>query len=609
MALPFLARRVPEADSAAVMMAWIGICLAALYQAGQVHHGLTALTLCALLLLMRSRPRLPLSGDRSVFFLMVAFGVLLAVRTVTSEQPHVAFAIGAHMIMFPISYFVARSTRAPKLSSFFWWYIAPLLVLFSAWAFADKLSGQHVNGPFSDSNNLAAVLAVLAILAVCSAIVCRRLRAPTVCLLPIALIALYETESRGTFLALLLFALALVLFRALRLSGSPSSPKWRKAVIILATSAFVAVVSSGVAYVVKKVESGEPSLRARVALLQTAVDIGMEHGRWFGGGVGTFTRHYPEKRSIDDGFSAGRRAHNDYAELFADGGLLLAGSYLLLACSIFRGLAMAWKLGPSARAVFLAGSGYLVLFGAFNHTIVNMFIAVTGGALAGWGTQRGASAAVVGLSQVSSSRVVEGVLLVILAMFIPVLLFLSAAELYVKAALSGPNSIISYPFQNERILRLFAHTGLTPRAAFAYGFQAERRLSSLSKQDANRAIVARAAYDHYVLAYEQDPQNSNYAYQIARFLRYSDELKHEPASAKQTEYWFRAAIRLDKANVLPVLAYSRWLASRGEHDKALAQLEDSAQRIRTPSRLQPLLDEASRISELKSQRALASHGY
>lgn len=578
---------------------WLLLASAAMWQISDTRHGVAALMFIALLAVARYLPQVETTrqaSDVAVLVTMAVFGVLLVFRTLTSPQVHTALAIATFIVVYPLAFFVGRRTQVPDVRVLFCVLVAPLVAVLTVWAYWNHLQGQPIYGPADDANGFAAMISVLLIAAVGMATVDVRLRGIVSLFALPALGALYLTESRGTLLALGLFVGALLTFRLAGVSAALSMRR-RYAVLAGMTVVLAVVASLGVGYVHQRLQQHEVSMAGRVALLQSAVEIGLQQGPWVGEGIGTFTRYYQERRPLADQDSIGARAHNDYLELFADGGLLLALALAAVSVAVWRAFALSWYRGSSLQAVLLSGAAYLALYAAFNHTYINMFLSLLGGLFAGWGTQSSsAQEAPDRIGKVASGLSRTSPLLIVV-LLTPALLFYSIVELHVHAAVAPLSSPLWAPFRTEIGLRLLSESGFAPRATFVYGLRAENALLHLPPGHPERPALAREALGRYVKAYQQDVRNSNYAYQTARLLANTPEFANEPRMETWTNIWFQTAVRLNKFNFAAVRSYSRWLESRGRADEAVALLHDRARRVHNASLRQPLLDEASRITK------------
>lgn len=592
--LPEVIRVLFDNTSLRIAVVWLGFALLCLWQIGETRHGIAASLLLGLVAVYRILPRAEFKGRGgrdAVSVLMSVFSLLLVTRTLTSPHLHTALAIAEFLIVYPIAYFAALRTRMPGPRVLFYVFVAPLLAGFVIWALWDHFAGRYIFGPASDANGFAAMMGVLSVTAVGLAWLNPGLRWPAAALAALAATALYLTESRGALVALVLLCFAVLVFR---LAGA--SKTWhRRQTWAIFGGAFVAaavLANFGFGYVSQRLQEKDISLSGRVALLETAVNIGLTQGPWVGEGVGTFTRYYPELRPITDQDSLGTRAHSDYFELFADGGLLLALALVGVSAALWRSFALAWYRGSYMQAVMLSGAVFLALFAALNHTYINVFLSLMGGLMAGWGMQHEPRDETTRWL----ARCVQVTPVVVVALLVPVLAISSIAELHVRAAVAPSANALWSLFRTEVGLRHLAHTGVFPRVSFVYGLRAESALNRLEPGDSRRSAVALTALDRYVLAYQQDTRNSNYAYQIARLLANYDEFAARPDMDVWTDRWFRSAVRLDKLNFRAAISYSRWLASRGRHEDAIALLQDRANRVHRGSLRQPLLDEIQRIA-------------
>ncbi len=521
---------------------------------------------------------------------MLVFALVLALRTATSAMPSQALLLGAGYLLYPAAYLVGRLTRTPEPRALLQGFIVPVLLVLVAWVAHDVATQVNVYGPFADSNSLAALMAGLTVTGASLAFGAARRRLTGTLLLAAAAPALYCTESRGVIVALGALGAAFALASVAR-----RWPQWGRAQRVRASLAGALasglLVAGATAYVGEKLANPDISTQARVALLKTAVDIGLEKGPWFGGGLATFAHEYPARRPLADQESAGLRAHNDYVELFADGGLVLSTALLLVSAAVLRAALLAWYRRDAMRGALLAAGTYFALHAALNHLYVNPSVALIAGLLTAWGMpplHRDSSA------RASLARVL---LCTGVAAIVPALGYFALAEAHVRAALRPGSAFgLSAPFRTEAGLRYFAEAGWTPRAAFVYGLKAEMALNQLAPGAPGRATLAREALRRYVTAFNQYP-STGYAYQIARLLQYTPEFAANAALAREIPVWYATAIRLDRVNMLAFLGYARWLAAEHRASDAIAVLDDALTRVWRPSIRQPLLNEQARIRE------------
>jgi hypothetical protein len=536
----------------------------------------------------RSQPPLQLAP---LDLAMVVLTAALLVRTATTPQLWHALALAPGYLLYPVAYFASRALGAPSARGSLFGFALPLFAGLATWAFYDQfvLAGR-VDGPMSDSNGFAALMAALMVASVGLALGVRRsgwLAAP---ILLVGLPALYFTESRGAAVALGLVGTGYLLVRAA--SVTRDWPLRRRGLAFGAlAAAAVFVVGVAAPYATAKFEHPDIALQSRLALLRTAVQMGLEHGVWTGGGFGTFSREYSARRPMDDQDSAGLRAHNDYVELFTDGGLLVSLPLLLASVTLGVSTLVAWWRAEAAAGALLAGATYLALHAGMNHLYMSLPLALTAGVLAGWGQtlrsgrDRHTCAA---RALVRAGAWTSTVLLV------PALLLFACGEAHVRAQVAfGPSAVLYAPFRTERGLRFFAESGWMPRAAFAYAMRAEAQLVQEPPGAVTRVELARETLRRYRLAYEQSP-DTGYAYKLARLLELTPELARDPTLAPGIEAWYETALRQDPLNFAALHAYSQWLVRHGKSERALAILDTALRHIWRPALREPLLQERAR---------------
>lgn len=594
-----LARVSPPAfASAAAALAALGLCGFALWVGDDTAYASVA-ALYAALAFWAWRTRAPGDPGRlnPLDAAMAFFALALGARTLASAHAWQAWAIAPAYLLYPFGYFAARLVRAPSPRALLLGFVAPLLLALCAGVFRDVLAGARmVEGALADPNSLAALIAAFTLAAAFLAFGAARMPRLGVAVLLVAAPALYYTESRAVPVGLAAlgatFGVAWIAAR-----WAVWQDRRRTLAVALAGTLVVLAALGAAGYIQAKLARPDISLQARMALLQTAFRIGFEAGPWTGAGIGAFARQYPALRPLTDPESAGVRAHNDYVELFADGGLLLSGALLLVSAMLARSALLAWRERKLVQGALLAAATYLGLHAAMNHLYIYPVAALAAGLLAGWG-QDGAPAqarATRRRARALAPLVGASVLLV------PILLFFSLGEASVRAA-TAEASASGWPGpHSQRVLRFYAESGLMPRAAFAWGLQAEITLSGMPPDAPGRWTLAREALGRYVLAFGQY-RDSAYAYRIARLLELTPEFVANAALAEEIPVWYAMAIRLDRVNLVAVLRYADWLARQHREGDALELLEEGLRRVWRPAIQRPLIEERARIRRLLEAR-------
>jgi hypothetical protein len=583
--------RLPR--TAALALSWALLVILTLrLNDGIAYAGVAAVyALLAGAVFWHRRRGLPPLRLASLDLALAAWAVALLARAATTPQLWHALALAPAYLLYPMAYFASRALGAPPVRGALFGFALPLFAGLAAWSFYDQfvLMGR-VDGPMSDSNGFAALTAALMVVSIGLALGVSRLRWLAAPILLAGLPALYFTESRGAAVALGLVSGGYLLVRALATTrGWPL----RRRGLVFGALAMVVLLAAGAAapYVKAKFEHPDIALQSRLALLRTAVQIGLEHSAWTGGGIGTFSREYSARRPLDDQDSAGLRAHNDYVELFTDGGLLTSLPLLLVSVTLGVSTLVVWWRAEAAAGAMLAGATYLALHAGMNHLYMSLPLALTAGVLAGWGqtlrdgrTRRAHAA----------DALVRGATWTSAALLVPVLLFFACGEAHVRAQVAfGPSAVLYAPFRTERGLRFFAESGWMPRAAFAYAMRAEAQLVQQPPGTPGRAALARDTLRRYRLAYEQGP-DTGYAYKLARLLELTPELATDPALAPGIETWYETALRRDPLNFAALHAYSQWLARHGKSERAVVLLDTALRHIWRPALREPLLKERAR---------------
>jgi O-antigen ligase len=253
----------------------------------------------------------------------------------------------------------------------------------AAWGVVEWLRfGGRSNGPFLDYNAFGALfyLAVPPAFLALARAPARRARMALTGFIALCLLALFATASRGAIgiLVLLLAPLLLGLWR----SGTP----WRAPaalLLLLVGLAYGAVRFLPENPVTREVVNlgADQSTQDRLAMWQSTLDIWRERPL-IGQGLGSYKLHYLHHRSPAERSSSGDLAHNDYLQLLAEGGPLLAGLLILAGLATLLLAARLWRrLGPghapAERAAALEGWVMaLPVLGLFLHAGVNFIFYV-----------------------------------------------------------------------------------------------------------------------------------------------------------------------------------------------------------------------------------------
>ncbi len=253
----------------------------------------------------------------------------------------------------------------------------------AAWGVVEWLRfGGRSNGPFLDYNAFGALfyLAVPPAFLALARASSRRARMALMGFIALCLLALFATASRGATGILLLLLAPLLL--GLRRAGTP----WRAPAAVLLV--LVGLAYGAVRYLPEHPVTREvvnlgtdQSTQDRLAMWRSTLDIWRERPL-MGQGLGSYKLHYLHHRSPAERSSSGDLAHNDYLQLLAEGGPLLAALLILAGLATLMLALRLWRrLGPghlpAERAAALDGWVMaLPVLGLFLHAGVNFIFYV-----------------------------------------------------------------------------------------------------------------------------------------------------------------------------------------------------------------------------------------
>ncbi len=195
----------------------------------------------------------------------------------------------------------------------------------------------------------------------------------------LALACLAATASRGGQLSFLLglTVLGLLLVRHDRSAWKTIAASVLVFVALLAAIAPFQQMGSSLSRFTSM--DSDSSTSDRLEMLKSTWRM-VEDGPWYGSGLGTYKVRYLMYRSPDEVSTTGDLAHNDYLQMLAEGGPILAGLLALLALGM--GLA-ALRLWRSARTTtadspqFIESAGLVAaLFCLFGHAALNFIFYV-----------------------------------------------------------------------------------------------------------------------------------------------------------------------------------------------------------------------------------------
>lgn len=311
---------------------------------------------------------------------LIALFASVSFSTLPSTSLWFAWILG----LFPLAYLLgitalARGARWDRLAL----AASALFSLMAAWGVIEWLRlSNRSNGPFLDFNAFGALfyLAVPPAFLALTRAPARAARMALMGFIALCLLALFATASRGAIGILLLLLAPLLL--GLRRAGAP----WRAPaamLLILVGLAYGAVRYLPEHPVTREVVNlgADQSTQDRLAMWRSTLAIWRERPLT-GQGLGSYKLHYLHHRSPAEVTSTGDLAHNDYLQLLAEGGPLLA-AFLILAglATLMLALRLWRRLGPThlpaERAAALDGWVMLLpVLGLFLHAGVNFIFYV-----------------------------------------------------------------------------------------------------------------------------------------------------------------------------------------------------------------------------------------
>ncbi|WP_428381755.1 O-antigen ligase family protein [Nevskia ramosa] len=318
---------------------------------------------------------------------LLLLSIWLLASPAFSFLPGTSFIVGWLMAAMPLTYFatvVALRDDSVWRSSL--WLIQIIALLIMALGLVDfLLIRSRPFSVFQDVNALAAFCNVFALPAI--ARLHERIRANgwrmaacsgTAGFLLVALACLAATASRGGHLS---FLFGIVVLSTLLIRHDRQA--WRtlaaSLVLFVALLAVIAPFQNHAGSLSRLAGiNGDQSTADRLAMLKSTWAM-VKDGPWYGSGLGTYKVRYLMFRSSDEHSSSGDLAHNDYLQIFAEGGPLLLGLLLLLAFSVALAACRLWHVarydGDSPSFVEAAG-----LVGAlcclFSHAALNFIFYV-----------------------------------------------------------------------------------------------------------------------------------------------------------------------------------------------------------------------------------------
>lgn len=284
------------------------------------------------------------AGHLSFLNLFMMF--FLPTTLIWSLAPGISIGTLGALLCLPLSWIAGlRLSNRMQLDGFLSTAVNLLLFGFILWG---VLQGPNTfttkpQGPFNDPNTFASAIILLA-LPVVADYLSRDLSITTswqrvfpVTLLGGAFLVFLLVASRGAFLALILAAPAL-------LYAARNTPQLGRKLLVLCVVLFASgiLVSNAIPVnrssegglagrLIETARSGDPP---RLMLATSAWHM-IEEEPWIGRGLGSFPLEYAKYRDPEEKFSAGGWVHNDFLQLWLEGGLPVILVYLgLLAYTI-----------------------------------------------------------------------------------------------------------------------------------------------------------------------------------------------------------------------------------------------------------------------------------
>jgi O-antigen ligase len=455
-------------------------------------------------------------------------------------------------------------------------------VPFALWAFY-KGAGPHeyLHGNFDDSN----IFGALMFSSLCPAVgfTVQALRDGKKSRVALWLVtsgvlaaAVYGAHSRGSwFAAVIAIAVSLVAVRkALDISG-------KRIIVLTAFAALLAVATTAAKFNSDLSQNNGlgASAHSRTAMLVSTFHMIKDHPIT-GSGWGTWSSMYPQYRLPEDTESSGMRAHNDYLEAWASGGVL--GEAELLAIPLLLALAFC---GIAARATnrpyeilgACAGATLLVAQAGANYIFHQAGVAILAGALLG------VLHAKPGLSLpalANKQRILRNAamsLVLVLSAGVGTLTYLASAPAFIIANPNSVDSRLFGKFMTETDLKVLAKA--EPFSPIPY-FAIAHQYTILGAVEQHNPEKQKAYFDKALQYYDLSEQRNPYDPVIP--FRKALVYGIYPGMETSLRYFhtvdeLKGALRLAPAFPSALEAYSQMLVRDGKYDDAIKQVEDAIQ--------------------------------
>ncbi|MEQ8691974.1 MAG: O-antigen ligase family protein [Pseudomonadales bacterium] len=302
---------------------------------------------------------------------------------------------------------------------------------------------------------------------------------------------------------------------------------------------------------------------ARLALLESAWQLITQHGAGIGTGIYTFSLFYPGVRSVLEQDTAGLFVHNDYVQLFMEGGVLLTLPLLIVlvwVAAVWLKSLFSWRIW-SMRHGYLAALSFTLMHALVNFTFYILPVAfLIGVVLANvFAAEPEAEAQTAIERGKSAAWLLRGGLLAS-GLWVSALLGLDAMTYAVFSGQQGMpfSGVLKADAQAqaayaETAIRLNPDRGI-PQYARARLLEAHAAQpgSGIQHEDVHRA---------YELAVQTDPYNPELLHQFAQHLRRQGQVVEAGVLLSR-------AVQLDPANA--DIALSAIDLELGRNDRAAA---------------------------------------
>jgi O-antigen ligase len=330
-------------------------------------------------------PTLPMTLASGCLLLMALW---LALMPGLSQLPGTSVTVGWVVAALPLAYLLAvvtlRETRDWTAGLSLVRVVAALVMTVGVIDFLVVRSRPF--SVFEDVNAFAAFCNVFALPALARLHTRLRsdgmgaaLRSGNAAFVLLALACLAATASRGGQLSFLLglSVLGLLLVRHDRSAWKTIAASVLVFVALLAAIAPFQQMGSSLSRFTSM--DSDSSTSDRLEMLKSTWRM-VEDGPWYGSGLGTYKVRYLMYRSPDEVSTTGDLAHNDYLQMLAEGGPILAGLLALLALSIGFAALRLWRSARTTTAdspQFIESAGLVAALSClFGHAALNFIFYV-----------------------------------------------------------------------------------------------------------------------------------------------------------------------------------------------------------------------------------------